>query len=68
MMDDMNTEHAPSTAERVARKRARRRQKAVAMPDYIREDTEMRKYWAQRYRIFSKFDSGIMMDKGIFIF
>ena len=26
-------------------------------------DPDLAKYWAQRYRLFSKFDSGIMMDR-----
>ena len=33
------------------------------MPDYMETDDELRKYWFQRYRLFSKFDSGIWMDR-----
>ena len=33
------------------------------MPEYIENDAELRKYWFQRYRLFSKFDQGIWMDK-----
>ena len=32
------------------------------MPDDF--DPGMRKYWMQRYRLFSRFDEGIKMDKG----
>lgn len=53
---------AGSTNKR-ARKRNKRK-KALTMPDYIRGSEEMRKYWAQRYRIFSRFDEGIMLDRG----
>ena len=33
------------------------------MPQNIAEDEELKKYWFQRYRLFSKFDSGIWMDR-----
>ena len=39
------------------------RAKPVEMPDYIAEDPELKKYWFQRYRLFTKFDQGIWMDK-----
>ena len=32
----------------------------------ISQNPDMFKYWAQRYRLFSKFDEGIKMDKGGF--
>ena len=32
--------------------------------DDIKGDKELEKYWAQRYRLFSKFDSGIRIDRG----
>ncbi|XP_064626164.1 trimethylguanosine synthase-like [Lineus longissimus] len=35
----------------------------VPMPEDIASDPTLRKYWAQRYRLFSKFDDGIMLDK-----
>ena len=38
--------------------------KTDGMPDYIKNDKKMWKYWFQRYRLFSKFDEGIAMDKG----
>ena len=33
----------------------------------VTDNKELRKYWAQRYRLFSKFDQGIKLDYGIFI-
>ena len=33
------------------------------MPDYMENDPELKKYWFQRYRLFSKFDQGIWMDR-----
>jgi hypothetical protein len=35
----------------------------VQMPD-ISQNKELKKYWAQRYRLFSKFDKGIRLDYG----
>ena len=39
------------------------RAKPIEMPDYIADDPELKKYWFQRYRLFTKFDQGIWMDK-----
>jgi len=39
------------------------REKPLKMPEYIENDPELKKYWFQRYRLFSKFDQGIWMDK-----
>ena len=39
------------------------RAKPIEMPDYIAGDPELKKYWFQRYRLFTKFDQGIWMDK-----
>ena len=39
------------------------RAEPVKMPQNIAEDEELKKYWFQRYRLFSKFDSGIWMDR-----
>ena len=61
LLDDSPAQ--PITGRRKKNKK-KRRVKSIAMPDYIRDCPEMKKYWAQRYRIFSKFDSGVMLDKG----
>lgn len=48
-------------------KRKRRRKKkgkCLPMPPDVASDDELRKYWAQRYRLFSRFDNGIMLDRG----
>lgn len=34
-----------------------------AMPSYIQDKPHLAKYWAQRYRLFSKFDKGIQLDE-----
>ena len=63
MIDSVLAVNTPQTSGGVSTRRKKRR-KAVRMPDYILNAPDMRKYWAQRYRIFSRFDNGIMMDKG----
>ena len=44
--------------------RKKNKNKHLPMPEDIASDPEMRKYWAQRYRLFSRFDEGIKMDRG----
>lgn len=34
------------------------------LPPEIVADPELAKYWAQRYRLFSRFDEGIQLDRG----
>lgn len=36
------------------------------MPAEIAADPDLTKYWAQRYRLFSRFDEGILLDRGKF--
>lgn len=42
----------------------RRRKVGAEMPVEIGKDPELRKYWGQRYRLFSKFDEGVKLDRG----
>jgi trimethylguanosine synthase len=34
------------------------------IPEEFHNDSELLKYWLQRYRLFSKFDEGIVLDRG----
>ncbi|KAL3870114.1 hypothetical protein ACJMK2_042726 [Sinanodonta woodiana] len=45
------------------KKKKKRMRKLMPLPPEIKADNELKKYWAQRYRLFSKFDEGIKMDK-----
>ncbi|XP_078610461.1 trimethylguanosine synthase-like [Branchiostoma floridae x Branchiostoma japonicum] len=47
------------------RKKRRRRPTTppLPMPPDVKDDPEIMKYWAQRYRLFSRFDHGIKMDR-----
>lgn len=47
------------------KKKGKKRKGAVAMPPEIAKDLELRKYWGQRYRLFSRFDEGVKLDRGI---
>lgn len=37
----------------------------VPMPPEVAGDATLKKYWAQRYRLFSRFDEGIQLDYGL---
>ncbi|NXS06741.1 TGS1 synthase, partial [Neodrepanis coruscans] len=52
--------------EMIAAKKKKRRRNNVALraiPAEIAADPELVKYWAQRYRLFSRFDEGIKLDR-----
>lgn len=46
------------------KRKNRKRRKDVEMPPEIAAEPELAKYWAQRYRLFSRFDEGIKLDHG----
>lgn len=55
------------TAKKKVKKRRKRNKIALgAIPAEIAADPELAKYWAQRYRLFSRFDEGIKLDRGMF--
>uniref|UniRef100_A0A671MZT9 Trimethylguanosine synthase n=1 Tax=Sinocyclocheilus anshuiensis TaxID=1608454 RepID=A0A671MZT9_9TELE len=49
-------------ASKKNKRRNRKRRKDVEMPPEIAAEPELAKYWAQRYRLFSRFDEGIKLD------
>ncbi|XP_025936261.1 trimethylguanosine synthase isoform X1 [Apteryx rowi] len=52
------------TAEKNQKKRRRRNRTVPGnVPAEIAADPELAKYWAQRYRLFSRFDEGIKLDR-----
>nr|XP_009481598.1 PREDICTED: LOW QUALITY PROTEIN: trimethylguanosine synthase [Pelecanus crispus] len=52
------------TAKKKEKKRRRRNKTALgAIPAEIAADPELAKYWAQRYRLFSRFDEGVKLDR-----
>ncbi|XP_060761608.1 trimethylguanosine synthase isoform X3 [Neoarius graeffei] len=48
--------------KKARRRRRRRREGGVDMPPEIAAEPDLAKYWAQRYRLFSRFDEGIKLD------
>ncbi|XP_072184572.1 trimethylguanosine synthase [Excalfactoria chinensis] len=53
-----------NTAKKKDRKRRRKHKIALGeIPPEIAADPELIKYWAQRYRLFSRFDEGIKLDR-----
>ncbi|NXD95278.1 TGS1 synthase, partial [Chaetorhynchus papuensis] len=52
------------TVKNKEKKRRRRNKNALrTIPPEIAADPELLKYWAQRYRLFSRFDEGIKLDR-----
>ncbi|KAM5158394.1 trimethylguanosine synthase isoform 1-T1 [Mantella aurantiaca] len=45
------------------KKMKKNRKKKVSLPPEIAADPHLAKYWAQRYRLFSRFDEGIKLDE-----
>ncbi|XP_074675159.1 trimethylguanosine synthase isoform X3 [Strix aluco] len=57
-----------ATTKKKEKKKRRRNKIALgAIPAEIAADPELAKYWAQRYRLFSRFDEGIKLDRVIAI-
>ncbi|NWU69371.1 TGS1 synthase, partial [Pterocles burchelli] len=52
------------TGKKKEKKKRRRNKIALgAIPAEIAGDPELAKYWAQRYRLFSRFDEGVKLDR-----
>lgn len=47
-----------------AKKNSKKKKEKPAIPYNIKSDRTMKKYWAQRYKLFSKYDEGIRLDTG----
>lgn len=46
------------------KKKKKKNKKGLSLPPEIAAVPELVKYWAQRYRLFSRFDDGIKLDRG----
>ncbi|XP_030355202.1 trimethylguanosine synthase isoform X2 [Strigops habroptila] len=55
------------TTKKKEKKKRRNKIALGAIPAEIAADPELIKYWAQRYRLFSRFDEGIKLDRVIAI-
>lgn len=57
-------EGEPKTKKKKKKRKARKWRADPDMPPEIASQPELAKYWAQRYRLFSRFDEGIKLDHG----
>ncbi|XP_046552313.1 LOW QUALITY PROTEIN: trimethylguanosine synthase-like [Haliotis rubra] len=69
-MDNVETVSKQDTWDKVvskskSKKKKKKKQKrpSIPMPEDVASDEELKKYWFQRYRLFSKFDEGIKLDR-----
>lgn len=46
------------------KKKKRKQGRKQQVPAEMAAEPELAKYWAQRYRLFSRFDQGIRLDRG----
>ena len=55
------------SVKKTQKKRRRKQNKRnISIPIEVDNDKELVKYWIKRYRLFSKFDQGIKLDRGEF--
>uniref|UniRef100_A0A452IGA6 Trimethylguanosine synthase n=1 Tax=Gopherus agassizii TaxID=38772 RepID=A0A452IGA6_9SAUR len=52
-----------NTQKKKNKKKKKNRTTPPSLPAEIAADPELAKYWAQRYRLFSRFDEGIKLDR-----
>lgn len=50
--------------ERKPKKKKNKHGRKQLVPAEMAAEPELAKYWAQRYRLFSRFDEGIKLDRG----
>ena len=63
-VDDSSAKLQQQTQHNQPSKRKKQRRKIARMPPEIETDGELHKYWAQRYRLFSRYDEGVKLDRG----
>ncbi|XP_056377911.1 trimethylguanosine synthase [Hyla sarda] len=49
--------------DKCKKKKKKQKKKLQSLPPEISADPHLAKYWAQRYRLFSRFDEGIKLDE-----
>ncbi|KAI4904271.1 hypothetical protein NFI96_030081 [Prochilodus magdalenae] len=57
-----DAEGGKDVSKKKKKRKARRRRREVDVPPEIAAEPELAKYWAQRYRLFSRFDEGVKLD------
>ncbi|EDW68414.1 trimethylguanosine synthase [Drosophila virilis] len=62
--DEDNDEPLHGVQSRVIKKKKKKKpQKNSKIPEFMRDDILLRKYWFRRFSLFSRFDQGILLDR-----
>ncbi|XP_066235140.1 trimethylguanosine synthase isoform X1 [Saccopteryx leptura] len=61
--DSVQVETEADIRKKKKKKKKNKNRKGIGPPPEIAAVPELAKYWAQRYRLFSRFDDGIKLDK-----
>ncbi|MGH0135973.1 UNVERIFIED_CONTAM: hypothetical protein FKN15_025240 [Acipenser sinensis] len=59
---DLVLNQASNLKKTKKKKKKKKKKNTCTVPPEIAADPELAKYWAQRYRLFSRFDEGIKLD------
>ncbi|XP_043285412.1 trimethylguanosine synthase [Venturia canescens] len=57
------TSDEDSVKKTLKKRRRKQNKRNVSLPAEVDNDKELMKYWVKRYRLFSKFDQGIQLDR-----
>lgn len=49
---------------KVENPKKKKSKRGMKIPAEMAAEPELAKYWAQRYRLFSRFDEGVKLDRG----
>ncbi|XP_068381448.1 trimethylguanosine synthase isoform X4 [Eschrichtius robustus] len=61
--DRLQVEAEAENKKKKKKKKKSKNRKGIGLPPEITAVPELAKYWAQRYRLFSRFDDGIKLDR-----
>ncbi|CAF4230010.1 unnamed protein product [Didymodactylos carnosus] len=66
VLNDVHDVLVPINSDKQRKKKKQKPKQLIvdknSLPDQFQNDQELLKYWLQRYRLFSKFDEGIVLD------
>lgn len=65
-IQNMKLSDEDSIKKTLKKKRKKQSKRNISLPIEIDNDKTLIKYWLKRYRLFSKFDQGIKLDRGMF--
>lgn len=66
MEEDPKVYQESILVSKTQKKKKRKQNKRNNLPAEVDGDSTLMKYWVKRYRLFSKFDLGIKLDRGLF--